>query len=300
MADELDKETQRLTNFAKKYKESMSETGDLATQMLQTFKDINGILDKNTKNIDKSRSFQKEILSDAKARAMIEEQINSDIMSAEKELMRMKLAQIDNSHFLNKLGKEYANVTEKITASENKLILSKKELSKIDNDILESEKSKSAILAKQQDVIEKIENRHRALQKVEGSILANNKAILDNKNKQESINSKLLAVGKEISEAQSGGLGYSHEYEVLLKKQEYLKNKLVGLDSIENQYKKDGLNLGYRKHAIDTEILNAQDEIIEGNKELLPIDRSLVENREKQKKPNVFTFGFLELLVASG
>ena len=67
MADELDKETQRLTNFARKYKESMSETGDLATQMLQTFKDINGILDKNTKNIDKSRSFQKEILSDIRA-----------------------------------------------------------------------------------------------------------------------------------------------------------------------------------------------------------------------------------------
>ena len=296
MADELDKETQKLTNFAKKYKESMSETSDLATQMLQTFKDINGILDKNTKNIDKSRSFQKEILSDAKARGMIEEQINSNIMSAEKELMRMKLAQIDNSHFLNKLGKEYANVTEKITASENKLILSKKELSKIDNDILESEKTKSAILAKQQDVIEKIENRHRALQKVEGSILANNKAILDNKNKQASVSTQLKMIEEEMDAAQikstHEGMDLTDEYNSMMKKREYLKNKLVGLDSIENQYKKDGLNLGYRKHAIDTEILNAQDEIIEGNKELLPIDRSLVENREKQR---IATKGILDL-----
>ena len=52
------------------------------------------------------------------------------------------------------------------------------------------------------------------------------------------------------------------------------------------------MNLGYRKHAIDTEILNAQDEIIEGNKELLPIDRSLVENREKQR---IATKGILDL-----
>ena len=58
MADELDKETKRMIDFSKKYKESMSESTDLASQMLQTFKDINGILDKNTKNIDK-RQIQK-------------------------------------------------------------------------------------------------------------------------------------------------------------------------------------------------------------------------------------------------
>ena len=151
-------------------------------------------------------------------------------------------------------------------------------------------------MAKQQDVIEKIENRHRALQKVEGSILANNKAILDNKNKQASVSTQLKMIEEEMDAAQikstHEGMDLTDEYNSMMKKREYLKNKLVGLDSIENQYKKDGLNLGYRKHAIDTEILNAQDEIIEGNKELLPIDRSLVENREKQR---IATKGILDL-----
>jgi hypothetical protein len=296
MADELDKETKELTNFAKKYKESMSETNDLASQMLQTFKDINGILDKNTKNIDKSRSFQKQILSDAKARAIIEDQINSNIASAEKELLQMKLAQIDNSKFLNELGKEYAGVTEKITVSENNLIFSKKKLSKIDNDILESEKSKSAILAKQQNLIEKIEKYNKSIQVTNASILTNKEAIVASQAKESMALGKIQGIEEEIAEAQRAaihdGIVDEEAYDKLLRRHamaqrqfNIAKDASLGLIATGAELEKGHLIL-------TTDLKKIQDEIIEGNKELLPIDRALVENREKQR---IATNGILDL-----
>jgi hypothetical protein len=88
------------------YREAMKESGDMAKIMLRTFKDINGMLDKNTENIDKSRSFQKEILSDAKARAMIQERVSSNISKLEEDILKLKVEQASVEYTLKDLDEE--------------------------------------------------------------------------------------------------------------------------------------------------------------------------------------------------
>ena len=284
MADELDKETQRLTNFAKKYKESMSETGDLATQMLQTFKDINGILDKNTKNIDKSRSFQKEILSDAKARGMIENQINSEIEDAEKQILKLKMAKYDsdlNSKFVGEKTIELQKEVIGLQERENTLVETHKVMTEnllnIQEKILKVENEKQKINAT-------IMERQQALTKVILTQKANEDAMSANANKQESIKSKLLAVEKEISEAQSGGLGYSHEYEVLLKKHEYFKNKITGLEKIGNGYIKDKIRLEERREKIEDDVGRLMDEELGIEESLIALKREEKDISSEMKK----------------
>lgn len=284
MGDELDKETQRLTNFAKKYKESMSETGDLATQMLQTFKDINGILDKNTKNIDKSRSFQKEILSDAKARGMIENQINSEIEDAEKQILKLKMAKYDsdlNSKFVGEKTIELQKEVIGLQERENTLVETHKVMTEnllnIQEKILKVENEKQKINAT-------IMERQQALTKVILTQKANEDAMSANANKQESIKSKLLAVEKEISEAQSGGLGYSHEYEVLLKKHEYFKNKITGLEKIGNGYIKDKIRLEERREKIEDDVGRLMDEELGIEESLIALKREEKDISSEMKK----------------
>lgn len=95
------------------YREAMKESGDMAKIMLRTFKDINGMLDKNTENIDKSRSFQKEILSDAKARAMIQERVSSNISKLEDDILKLKVEQASVEYILKDLEKDAVAMSKK-------------------------------------------------------------------------------------------------------------------------------------------------------------------------------------------
>lgn len=284
MAEELDKETQKLTNFARKFQESLAESGDLSSRLLQTFKDINGILDKNTKSVTRMESFQKEILSDAKARAMIEEQVHANIASAEKEMLKLKLAQID----LNGISESYLRNQNKINEKTDLLKKYQEELEDATRATTRAEADKTEILQKQAKIQADIAEKQYALNKVNGSIKINEDAIAENMKQQQSLKEKLKAVEEEMNEAQlqaiHEGADLAEEYNSMMAKRQFFLDRISKLEAKGLSYMADAERMGYRKNALTVEMLNIQDNLTEASDDLLSIDNRLLETKEKQRK----------------
>lgn len=109
MADDttkIDATTQKIAETVKKVNAAMADSADLASKMVGIFKKLNVEMEKNQNILKLSNSFNKQILSDTKARAMIEDQMASDIKDAEKTILKAKMANIkavsDLSDELNK------------------------------------------------------------------------------------------------------------------------------------------------------------------------------------------------------
>lgn len=93
MADEtekIDATTQKIAEMVKKVNDAMSDSADLASKMVDIFKKLNVEADKNQNALKLSNSFNKQILSDTKVRAMIERQMLSDIEDFQKKLIEVK------------------------------------------------------------------------------------------------------------------------------------------------------------------------------------------------------------------
>lgn len=284
MAEELDKETQKLTNFARKFQESLAESGDLSSKLLQTFKDINGILDKNTKSVTRMESFQKEILSDARARAMIEEQVHANIASAEREMLKLKLAQID----LNGVSESYLRNQTKINEKTDLLKKYQGELEDATRATARAEADKTEILQRQAKIQANIVEKQYALNKVNGSIKINEDAIAENTKQQQSLKEKLKAVEEEMNEAQlqaiHDGADLAEEYNSMMAKRQFFLDRISKLEAKGLSYMADAERMGYRKNALTVEMLNMQDSMTEVANDLLSIDNRLLETKEKQRK----------------
>ena len=103
MADEMEKlnaEEKELVKMSRQYKENMSDSADLASKMVGVFKKLNVEMEKNQNVLKLSNSFNKQILSDTKARAMIEGQMTSDIGKSQRKLLDEKLKSIRSQAIL--------------------------------------------------------------------------------------------------------------------------------------------------------------------------------------------------------
>jgi plasmid stability protein/plasmid maintenance system antidote protein VapI len=83
------------------YREAMKESGDIASKMLQTFKGLSDILAATTRlttdmavNFDKMKEMSKEVLSNTKIRARIDQQIYSNIESSEARIAELEFKKI--------------------------------------------------------------------------------------------------------------------------------------------------------------------------------------------------------------
>jgi hypothetical protein len=95
MADEkekLTKEEKAIVELTRQQKENMAESADLASKMVGTFKKLNVEMEKNQNASKLSNSFNKQILSDTKARATIESQMASDIGKSQQKIIYLKMA----------------------------------------------------------------------------------------------------------------------------------------------------------------------------------------------------------------
>jgi hypothetical protein len=98
MADEtekLTKEEKELVELTRRQKENMAESADLASKMVDIFKKLNVEMGKNQNVLKLSNSFNKQILSDTKARAMIQSQMSSDIEDSQKNIVKAKKEALD-------------------------------------------------------------------------------------------------------------------------------------------------------------------------------------------------------------
>ena len=95
MADEtekLTKEEKKIVELTRQQKENMAESADLASKMVDIFKKLNVEMGKNQNVLKLSNSFNKQILSDTKARATIESQMASDIGKSQQKIIYLKMA----------------------------------------------------------------------------------------------------------------------------------------------------------------------------------------------------------------
>ena len=82
-----------LENF-ESVKQSLEESRNLATEMVNVFKKLNVEMEKNQNVLKLSNSFNKQILSDAKSRSMIEDQMASNIGKSQQKILASKLKSI--------------------------------------------------------------------------------------------------------------------------------------------------------------------------------------------------------------
>ena len=90
----IDATTQKIAETVKKVNDAMSDSADLASKMVGIFKKLNVEMEKNQNTLKLSNSFNKQILSDTKARRMIEDQMTSDIGKSQRKLLDEKLKSI--------------------------------------------------------------------------------------------------------------------------------------------------------------------------------------------------------------
>jgi hypothetical protein len=93
MADDttkIDATTQKIAETVKKVNDAMADSADLASKMVDIFKKLNVEMGKNQNALKLSNSFNKQILSDTKARAMIQSQMSSDIEDSQKNIVKAK------------------------------------------------------------------------------------------------------------------------------------------------------------------------------------------------------------------
>ena len=125
MADEtekLTKEEKKIVELTRQQKENMAENVDLASKMVDIFKKLNVETEKNQNALKLSNSFNKQILSDSKARATIESQMASDIGKSQQKIIASKLKSISIQAKLEQeiidLKKEQNDAHEKILKNE--------------------------------------------------------------------------------------------------------------------------------------------------------------------------------------
>lgn len=125
MADEMEKlnaEEKKLVEMSRQYKENMSDSADLASKMVGVFKKLNVEMEKNQNVLKLSNSFNKQILSDTKARRMIEDQMTSDIGKSQQKTLALKMnglrVQVRLEQEIIDLKKEQNIASEKILSND--------------------------------------------------------------------------------------------------------------------------------------------------------------------------------------
>lgn len=289
MAEELDKETQRLTDFARKFQESLAESGDLSSRLLQTFKELNGIGSKNNADLKKAEDFTRKILLNSEARARLQNAALNLEKNLQDQILKLEMARFDselNKQLVADRTRELEEKAAETMEKELALIQKTKDVTEqvmdlrgaikdIENEILSATKEKERLE-------KNTANREEALTKAVAAQKINETAISENLAKQNSIKSKLLAVEKEITAAQSDSLGYSHDYEVLLKKQSYLKNSLTGLEKVGTGYLNDRLRLETRSEKIRKELEISVENENRVQRELYDMQSKLVDEKQKE------------------